>query len=173
VDGDRIVLSGRSFGGYLAPRAACFERRIRALIADPGLYDLGAAAEARTPPALWQQIMAGAPEADQVFAKMFAADPHRENYFLSRAVSHGAHTAVEYLRLLADFRVPAAQITVPTMVTAQPDDAESRRLYDALTTTKVLAEFDPKVGEWGHCEAVALSRYDQVTYDWLDTVLAR
>jgi len=41
VDRERIALSGRSFGGYLAPRAACFENRVRALIADPGLYDLG------------------------------------------------------------------------------------------------------------------------------------
>jgi dienelactone hydrolase len=40
VDRERIVLSGRSFGGYLAPRAACFERRARAVIADPGQYDL-------------------------------------------------------------------------------------------------------------------------------------
>jgi dipeptidyl aminopeptidase/acylaminoacyl peptidase len=29
VDRDRIALSGRSFGGYLAPRAACFENRVR------------------------------------------------------------------------------------------------------------------------------------------------
>ena len=32
--------------------------------------------------------------------------------------------------------------------------------------------FNPDVGEWGHCEAVALSRYDQVVHDWLDGVLA-
>jgi hypothetical protein len=37
---------------------------------------------------------------------------------------------------------------------------------------KVLAEFDPDAGEWGHCEAVAFSRYDQVVHDWLDGVLA-
>jgi hypothetical protein len=27
-------------------------------------------------------------------------------------------------------------------------------------------------GEWGHCEGVALSRYDKVVYDWLDGILA-
>jgi FrsA-like alpha/beta hydrolase family protein len=43
---ERIALSGRSFGGYLAPRAACFERRARALIADPGQYDLGLRSDA-------------------------------------------------------------------------------------------------------------------------------
>jgi hypothetical protein len=64
------------------------------------------------------------------------------------------------------------QIAFPTLVTAQPGDAETRRLYEAISAAKVLAEFNPDVGEWGHCEAVALSRYDQVVHDWLDGVLA-
>jgi hypothetical protein len=74
--------------------------------------------------------------------------------------------------MLRDYRVPAAGITVPALVSAQPGDAETRRLYDAIPSSKVLAEFDPDAGEWGHCEAVAFSRYDQVVHDWLDGVLA-
>jgi hypothetical protein len=74
--------------------------------------------------------------------------------------------------MLQDYRVPAGQNTVPTLVTAQPNDAETRRLYDAITSEKLLAEFDPDAGEWGHCEGVALSRYDQVVHDWLDGALA-
>jgi hypothetical protein len=91
---------------------------------------------------------------------------------MSRAVTHGAKSAPEYLRMLQDYRVPASQITAPTLVTAQPHDAETRRLYNAVTSEKMLAEFDPDAGEWGHCEGVALSRYDQVVHDWLDGVLA-
>jgi alpha/beta hydrolase family protein len=41
VDPDRIVLAGWSFGGFLAPRAACFEDRMAALWADPGQWDQG------------------------------------------------------------------------------------------------------------------------------------
>ncbi len=173
VDRDRMALSGRSFGGYLAPRAACFERRIRALVADPGLYDLGAGARAMLPPELWAQIKASAPEAERTFAEMFAKDPRRAYFFMSRAVAHGAKSAPEYLRMLQDYRVPAGDITVPALVTAQPGDEETRRLYDAISSPKVLAEFDPEDGEWGHCEAVALSRYDQIVHDWLDGVLGR
>jgi hypothetical protein len=43
VDPARIVLSGWSFSGFLAPRAAAFEKRIAALIADPGQWDQDAA----------------------------------------------------------------------------------------------------------------------------------
>ena len=103
---------------------------------------------------------------------MLESDPHREYYFMSRAVTHGAKSAPEYLRMLQDYRVPASQITAPMLVTAQPHDAETRRLYDVVTSEKMLAEFDPDAGEWGHCEGVALSRYDQVVHDWLDGVLA-
>ena len=39
IDPDRIALVGWSFGGFLAPRAAAFEHRIAALIADPGQGD--------------------------------------------------------------------------------------------------------------------------------------
>jgi hypothetical protein len=112
-----------------------------------------------------------APEAEEKFAEMLESDPQREYYFMSPAVTHGAKSAPEYLRILQDYRVPAGQITVPTLVTAQPDD-ETRRLYDAITSEKMLVEFDPDAGEWGHCEGVALSRYDQIVHDWLDGDLA-
>ena len=39
VDPDRVAVVGRSFGGYLGPRAAAFEPRVAALVADPGQFD--------------------------------------------------------------------------------------------------------------------------------------
>ena len=39
VDSARIALYGGSFGGYLAPRAAAFEHRVAACIADAALFD--------------------------------------------------------------------------------------------------------------------------------------
>lgn len=43
VDPGRIALFGNSMGGGLAPRAAAFEPRIRALICIDGVYDIGQA----------------------------------------------------------------------------------------------------------------------------------
>jgi len=40
VDPDRIALQGISQGGYWAPRAAAFEKRIAAVVADPGVVDV-------------------------------------------------------------------------------------------------------------------------------------
>jgi len=39
IDPAKIALAGWSFGGFLAPRAASFEHRIAALVADPGQWD--------------------------------------------------------------------------------------------------------------------------------------
>jgi hypothetical protein len=173
VDRDRLVLSGRSFGGYLAPRAASAEHRFRALVADPGLYDLGAAARAMLPAELWKQVESADQAAEEAFAAMFEKDPRRERYFMLHAVAHGATSAPEYLRKLTEYVVPADDIVSPTLVTAQPDDHETRRLYDAITAPKILAEFAPDEGAWGHCEGAAPALYDQRIYDWLDQVLAR
>ena len=41
VDPDAVILFGRSFAGYLAPRAATSEHRLAALICDPAQYDFG------------------------------------------------------------------------------------------------------------------------------------
>ena len=40
VDASRLGIWGRSFGGYAAPRAACFEQRLKACISIGGFYDL-------------------------------------------------------------------------------------------------------------------------------------
>ena len=50
VDPKRIALMGVSLGGLLAPRAAAFEKRIAAVIANDGLYDYAAAQLAKAPP---------------------------------------------------------------------------------------------------------------------------
>ena len=43
VDTEALILFGRSFAGYLAPRGATAEHRLAALICDPAQYDFGAA----------------------------------------------------------------------------------------------------------------------------------
>ena len=40
IDGERLGIWGRSLGGYLAPRAAALDGRLRACISVGGLYDL-------------------------------------------------------------------------------------------------------------------------------------
>src|SRR4029077_414226 len=50
VDSAHIALYGGSFGGYLAPRAAAFEHRLGACIADAALFDPAALSNKMFPP---------------------------------------------------------------------------------------------------------------------------
>jgi hypothetical protein len=81
VDPTRIALMGISMGGELAPRAAAFEPRIAACIANDGLYDFAAAFVAMIPPAQRDAFVAsvkappGPSPLDTLLAGMAKASP--------------------------------------------------------------------------------------------------
>jgi hypothetical protein len=88
VDPKRVALMGASLGGLLAPRAAAFEKRIAALIANDGLYDYAAAQLARVPPEQRERVRAGllakeAPELDEAFANAMKTTPTARWRFLT------------------------------------------------------------------------------------------
>src|SRR5919199_44864 len=70
VDPKRMAIIGRSFGGYLAPRAASAEHRLAACIADPGEFNLFEMALTRLPQDLRDQILRDDPSLDATFATM-------------------------------------------------------------------------------------------------------
>ena len=91
VDSCRVAIFGVSFGGYLAPRAAAFEPRLAACIADGGVYDYGAAQLAGIPPAARaavEQALAApsAPELDARLEQVLQA-----NSVARWALTHGMY----------------------------------------------------------------------------------
>ena len=50
VDLDRIAAAGVSLGGYYAPRAAAYEKRLRAVVGISGPFDFGACWDTMPPP---------------------------------------------------------------------------------------------------------------------------
>ena len=81
VDPKKIALMGVSMGGYLAPRAAAFEPRLAACIANDGVFDNGAPYLARVPPAQRQAFLGmieappGPSPLDGVLAGMMRSSP--------------------------------------------------------------------------------------------------
>jgi hypothetical protein len=65
VDPKGLVLLGRSFAGYLAPRAASFEHRLAALVCDPGQVEF----VSRIVPAMFDQA---------AWARILSADSEME-----------------------------------------------------------------------------------------------
>lgn len=171
VDGDRLVSFGRSFGGYLAPRAAACSDDFAACVADPGMHDLGAMMAQRLPQGLLPALLAGDPAACHGFDSAISADPGQKAFFLERAAVHGVDTPSAYVRVLVDYAVPAADIRCPTLVTMQEGDSQAQSLFDALTCTKELVVFTAAEGAGGHCEGAGQAIFAERVFDWLDATM--
>lgn len=176
IDPNRIALIGRSWGGYLAPRAATGEHRLAACIADPGLYALGGAARAMFPPAIRPLLDEGDPEKlKPVFAEIMQ-NPMLAFSFNRGMLVHGVPTPWDYITAMAPYTLEgiAAQIACPTLVCQAENDvraSQSPQLYAALTCPKVFLSFTDAEGAGEHCEAGANALFDQRVFDWLDEVM--
>jgi pimeloyl-ACP methyl ester carboxylesterase len=184
IDPKKIVLNGWSLGGFLAPRAACFEHRIAALIADPGQGDERDAILPRLP--LTAEQKAAFPDIDPSLLDGMAAalnapdaDPMLHWAFVQRGYwVNGVDNLYDYLKDFVRYEVLkyAPQISCPTLLTYAEGDPVGNggaALLAALTVPrKERIYFSYAEGAGGHCEAYARTLYHQQTYDWLDETLA-
>lgn len=184
VDPDKLVLSGWSFGGLLAPRAAGREHRLAALVADPGQWDQKGGIAKMLP--LSDADRAAFPEIersalDPLDASLSGpdADPMMVWRLKERGMLvHGTETLFDTLVEMARYSVSdvAADISCPTLLTMNDGDPASqgaKLLFEALTVErKVLVPFTGAEGATGHCEGAGRRLYHQRVYDWLDETLA-
>jgi dienelactone hydrolase len=179
VDPARIALQGISQGGYWAPRAAAFEHRLCALVADPGVMRVASSWEAHLPKEMVQLIDDGN---QKDFDALMDANPNAQQKALLawRMAPYGTTSYYEaYVKAreqtLDDATV--AQIRCPTLV-LDPDgeqfwSGQSKQFFDALTCEKQLRHFTTEEGADWHCEPAAQSLRDEVVFDFLETVFAK
>jgi pimeloyl-ACP methyl ester carboxylesterase len=179
VDPERLVLTGLSLGGYLAPRAATAEHRLAACISDCGPYDVFDAAARHLPGFLARQLPDGNPAllrlldrlARSVMNKPTAGWAMRRNL-----LAHGLSGPLEYFTIAAQYSLKGVEdrITCPTFVCSAEDDdlsADARKLYDALTCPKRYHQFTSATGAGQHCESGARTLFHQHVFDWLGHAL--
>jgi dienelactone hydrolase len=183
VDPQRIALMGASMGGELAPRAAAFEHRLAALIANDGLYDYAATYLAAVPeaqrPAFLAMIQAeSAPQLDHILQSMMAASPTGRWSFTHGMYAFGAPTPRAYLKAALAYNLRdgvAEKIRCPTLVCDAEDDlffkGQPQQLHDHLTCRKTLMTFTKAEGAGAHCEVGAARLAFARIYDWLDETL--
>jgi pimeloyl-ACP methyl ester carboxylesterase len=186
VDSEKIALRGISFGGELTPRAAAFEHRIAALVADPGSMS----AWENYPSFIRDISKTGTPE--QINATwndvIVAGSTPEEAFNLKKTLeifSPEAHDQVERGEVPTDWASLSSiipkynlfdvvdKITTPTLVTQYEGDTffttEGRRLYDELTVRKKdFVEFTAVDGAQYHCGPMAPQVVNETCWDWLD-----
>ena len=175
VDGDRLILFGRSFAGYLSPRGASSEHRIAALVCDPGQVDLGARILERVPPTVAAMVHADDPAVDELLAPMLAS-PAARRLWTPRMAAHGATTLRGYLRELMRYNHAdrAAEIRCPTLVTETEGDfagGQSQQLFGLLSCPKSFHVFRRADGAEGHMGGLAQQLWNGFVFDWLHTAI--
>lgn len=182
VDPDKIVLAGWSFGGFLAPRAAAFEKRIAALIADPGQWDVKDAILSN-----FSSVLGANCDLDNIDLQRIAlieesirsgkGGPMQKWKVVQRNFwVHGVTTLYDCIQEMLKYEISsvAAQISCPTLLTCSEGDPlaeNTHKLYEALQCPKHLVPFTLAEGAGGHCETMARSLYHQRVFDWLDETL--
>ncbi len=175
VEPSRIALMGISLGGYLAPRAAAFEHRLAALIADDGLYTFHFSEKARA-------VTRVAALFGRAVAQYTLKQVMQRKTGIRWAIENGMFTfQVGSVWDLIDateswsLEGVANTITCPTLVCEAEGDhffaGQPKRLYDALTCPKTLLRFTAEDGAEEHCQLGAVLLSNHQVFEWLDTTL--
>lgn len=175
VDPKGLVLVGRSFAGYLAPRAASAERRLAALVCDPGQLEfVSRIVPSMFDQAAWTRVLAADPDMDAALQRLLE-DPRKREWYGARMATLGAKTLGEFLRMQPRYTVQdrVQGIRCPTLVTEGEGDfaSQSQRLYDLLSCKKRFHRFAESEGAGGHCCGLGATLWENVAFDWIDKVL--
>ncbi|GGP10597.1 alpha/beta hydrolase family protein [Oceanobacillus neutriphilus] len=169
INPKKIAITGYSFGGFVAIRAAANDNRIQALIPNSplrSLHDL-----LRT--VLTEEVQQLPPEKlDQMMSD-------GEKAIIDVAMrSFGAQTLHELMTKLDHFRVNGLEekIECPTLSLTGEEDGEeiinqAQQFHVNISSSKKLLKvFSVKEGAAAHCQVNNLSRMRQVTFEFLDDV---
>lgn len=146
IDHDRIGLIGGSMAGYYAPRAVCFEHRIKGCVVWGALYDVLKDLYDPYPPLHEQLQWIGGCKSDAEAREKYAAftlEGQLQKVRCPVLVTHGAR----------DHMVPVSS---------------AQRLFDELgVKDKELRIYDDETGGSGHCSVDNWTQVVAFQIDWL------
>ncbi|MGA2976440.1 MAG: alpha/beta fold hydrolase [Spirochaetia bacterium] len=175
VDPGRIALMGISMGGALASRAAAFEKRLKLLIVNPGVYE-------------WSRIVTGfIVERFPQIAELPEKDPEAFNAIMKKAIEenpfmrwgmrdmmwkHGCGTPAQLMVELKRYtnRDIVEKITARTLVIdgEAEEFGQARELYEALRCPKDYLLFTALETAQLHVQTGATAVSCQRVFSWLE-----
>jgi pimeloyl-ACP methyl ester carboxylesterase len=179
VDPQRIALIGYSMGGYLAPRAAAFEDRIAACIADDGVLSIYDAWISQLQSIRKDIENRNAAVVNAVINTIMNFDIGTKWKITHSMSVFGANSALELVEKVSEYSMYdiADKIKCPTLLLAGEKDhsftGQAKKLYDLLKCQKKYILFRTEEGAEDHCHIAALSLANQRIFDWLDEILAK
>lgn len=179
VDAGSIALMGISFGGYLAPRAAAFEKRIKACIANGGVYDFHMAARLTPEEEKSLDIQKGAEEINKIVYDKMKTNPSFRWVMANGMFTFHAKSPSEWLKMTRPYTMKdvAGQITCPMLIVDSEEDkdmpGQATKLFKALKSPKDFMLFTKEEGAEEHCQMGALLISNARILDWLDDIMMK
>jgi cephalosporin-C deacetylase-like acetyl esterase len=151
---------GLSFGGYLAPRAAAFEKRLKVCIADPGNLSWG------------DSIISALQTISHLQPHELPSEMNNlvRDYAWKHGVSDSVKEVIQALQAYDNTSV-ADKIECETLVmdgTEEIAKGQAQKLFDALKCPKHYMLFDETTTAQSHCQMGAYSTASEYLFDWLD-----
>ncbi|MGW7575617.1 alpha/beta hydrolase family protein [Streptomyces sp. NPDC054765] len=180
VDPDKISLHGMSLGGELCIRAAAFEPRLKAVIANDGVYDLGAFVmkfldgdRAEIERALTAE---SAPKIDAALSAAMQSSPSARWAFEHGQFVMGGATPRECAARMLDYHLRdgiAERVSCAVLVCEAADDlffqGQPEQVYHALTAPdRTWLRFTEEEGADAHCHLGGQRYAFGRMLDWLD-----
>ncbi|WP_246284064.1 alpha/beta hydrolase family protein [Gordonia asplenii] len=168
VDDNAVVMVGRSFAGYLAPRAVAHDDRWAGLVCDPAQPDMGA------------KLPSGAAGtvAAPLMTALAKASREKADFFGARMAAHGTTSIAEYFAELPKYSMldSAAAIRCPTLIVECPGDpvgGGGRALLEVMAPgIAEYREFDAGSGIDGHIGGLGQRPWEEAVFDWVDATIA-
>lgn len=183
IDPLAIGLLGYSFGGYLAPRAAAFDRRIAAVLAVNGLIDFGKSLLDNFPPQLVGLYRSGNKEAFNGAINGGLADPSTPTairWGLEQGEwSFNQNNPYDFVTSALDFNLTDVTDRIRQPVFVGDADQEkffpgqAKGLAEKLGSRATYRLFTSEEGAGEHCQVGGSVFANQVMLDWFEDVIRK
>lgn len=160
IDHERIGLMGMSFGGFLAPRAVAFEKRIKLCITDPGNLDWG------------KSISENLGKINKLPKIMIpkSLTTMVADYAWKQGVENTVDAVIEELKKYDNTDI-VDKITCKMLVmdgVAEITYGEAKNMYDVLKCPKEYLLFDEDTTAQNHTQMGAYAVASEILLDWIE-----
>ncbi|WP_123054555.1 alpha/beta hydrolase [Clostridium sp. JN-1] len=180
VDKSSIIILGESLGGYLAPRAAAFEHRLKACIANSGIFDLLGDHIPKNLPRkkVFEEAENNMDKYNTELNKIMDNDTNVRWFILHGMYVFGAKSPIELILKCQHYFLKdiSNKIQCPTLVTESEGDStfssnQAKSLYNSLICPKEFMLFTKEEGVNEHCQAGSKLIASERIFNWIEKML--
>ncbi len=177
VDSNKMALIGISMGGYLAPRAVAFEHRIKACIANGGIFDFSEDRYKSMPKELIELLKTDKAKFNEYIGEVMEKDITARWFFNNGMMVFDVHTPADVMLTIRKYTLKdvVQYIKADMLIIDSESDStlkgQAEKLYDNLKSPKDFYLFMKDQSAQAHCQMGAITISNEVIFNWLDKIM--